>query len=90
MLRLNTLAPKDKPQISVDGIIWHLVKIFGSPCEYSLIRKCEKLVTLIGLYSNQIKVELKEKENLMDCAVQGELIMKFFHALIVWRSLMEN
>lgn len=28
---------------------------------------------LIGLYSNQIKAELREKGNLMECAIQGEL-----------------
>lgn len=48
------------------------MKIFGSPCEYSLIRKCEKLVMLIGSYSNQIKEELREKGTLMESAIQGE------------------
>lgn len=72
-IRLNALIPGEKPHVTVDGIIWHLVKIFGSPCEYSLIRKCERLVMLIGLYSNQIKADLREKGSLMDSAVQGEL-----------------
>lgn len=71
-IRLNALIHGEKPHVTVDGVIWHLVKIFGSPCEYSLIRKCEKLVMLIGSYSNQIKVELREKGTLMESAIQGE------------------
>jgi hypothetical protein len=69
---LNTLIPSStKPNVSVDGIIWHLVKLFGSPCEYSLIRKCEKLVTYIGLWKAEIKSDLRDKETMMECAVQG-------------------
>ncbi|KAG5672294.1 hypothetical protein PVAND_002431 [Polypedilum vanderplanki] len=71
--RLNTLihSANSKPNVNVDCIIWHLVKLFGSPCEYNLIRKCEKLAFSIGLWIPKVKCELKEKENLMECAIQG-------------------
>lgn len=57
--------------ISVDRIIWHLVKLFGSPCEFNLIRKCEKLVGLIGQWKPSLKQLLKEKEISLDNTVQG-------------------
>ena len=78
LIRLNSLVKDNckassysKPNVLVDGIIWHLVKLFGSPYEYSLMKKCEKLVLYIGLWKSEIKCELKEKENLMETAVQG-------------------
>jgi len=77
-IRLNLLlkdnckaGSNSKPSVSVDGIIWHLVKLFGSPYEYNLMKRCEKLVLYIGLWKSEIKCELKEKENLMETAIQG-------------------
>ncbi|XP_070490336.1 uncharacterized protein [Chironomus tepperi] len=76
--RLNQLikdsskgSNNSKPNVSTDGIIWHLVKLFGSPYEYTLMKKCEKLVLYIGLWKSEMKCELKEKENLMETAIQG-------------------
>lgn len=76
--RLNSLlkdnckaSSNSKLNVSVDGIIWHLVKLFGSPYEYTLMKKCEKLVLYIGLWKSEIKCELKEKEKLMETAIQG-------------------
>lgn len=60
-----------KPNVSVDRIIWHLVKLFGSPCDYNLIRKCEKLVSFIGTWKPDMKVLLKEKGDSLESAVQG-------------------
>lgn len=60
-----------KPNVPVDRIIWHLVKLFGSPCEYNLIRKCEKLVGLIAAWKPEIKSLLIHKESSLEGAVQG-------------------
>lgn len=72
LMKDNCIANSNsKSNVSVDGIIWHLVKLFGSPYEYALMKKCEKLVLYIGLWKSEIKCELKEKENLMETAMQG-------------------
>jgi hypothetical protein len=71
--RLNSLMIGSKPNVSVDRIVWHLVKLFGSPCDYNLIRKCEKLVGFIGAWKPEMRVQLREKEASFDSAVQGEV-----------------
>lgn len=60
-----------KPNVSVDRIIWHLVKLFGSPCDYNLIRKCEKLIGFIGAWKPDMKILLKEKGDSLEGAIQG-------------------
>lgn len=60
-----------KPNVSVDRIIWHLVKLFGSPCDYNLIRKCEKLIGFIGAWKPDMKILLKEKCDSLEGAIQG-------------------
>lgn len=70
-IRLNALMVGSKPNVSADRIIWHLVKLFGSPCDYSLIGKCEKLVGFIGAWKPELKTLLKEKESSWERAVQG-------------------
>lgn len=71
-IRLNALMIGSKPNVSVDRIIWHLVKLFGSPCDYNLIRKCEKLVGFIGTWKPEMKSSLKGRESSMESAVQGK------------------
>lgn len=60
-----------KPNVCVDRIIWHLVKLFGGPCDYTLIRKCEKLVGFIGAWKPEMKALLAEREISLESAVQG-------------------
>lgn len=62
-----------KPNVSVDRIIWHLVKLFGGPCDYTLIQKCEKLVRFIGAWKPDLRIQLSERESSMESAVQGWL-----------------
>lgn len=69
--RLNTLMIGSKPNVPVDRIIWHLVKLFGSPCDYNLIRKCEKLIGFIGAWTPEMKSLMKDKETSLESAVQG-------------------
>lgn len=71
-IRLNALMIGSKPNVSVDRIIWHLVKLFGSPCDYNLIRKCEKLVGFIGTWKPEMRSSLKGRESSMESAVQGK------------------
>ncbi|CRK92090.1 CLUMA_CG005657, isoform A [Clunio marinus] len=69
--KLNGLLIGSKPNVHVDRIIWHLVKLFGSPCDYSLIRRCEKLIGLIGIWKPEMKAMLKEREGSFESAIQG-------------------
>lgn len=75
VIRLNMLMIGPKPNVPVDRIIWHLVKLFGSPCDYSLIRRCEKLVGYIGAWKPEIRTSLKDKEGSYDSAVHGKCLV---------------
>lgn len=61
-----------RPDLPVDQIVWHLVKLFGfSAQETGLRQRCSKLVQALGIWKPEIREVLLEKRKRHDMAVQG-------------------
>lgn len=71
--RLNGMDQQSiRPELPVEQIIWHLVKLFGfSAQESGLRQRCSKLVQALGIWQPDIRDVLLEKRKMHDLAVQG-------------------
>uniref|UniRef100_A0A1B0CUS3 Mitochondria-eating protein n=1 Tax=Lutzomyia longipalpis TaxID=7200 RepID=A0A1B0CUS3_LUTLO len=69
--RLTAVLPSPKPDVSVEPVVWHLVKLFGNPHESGLRQRCSKLIESIGTWSPTIRDILRERRRALDQAIQG-------------------
>lgn len=61
-----------RPELPVEPIIWHLVKLFGfSAQEAGLRQRCSKLIQALGIWQPEIRDVLIERRKAHDVAVQG-------------------
>lgn len=61
-----------RPELPVEQIVWHLVKLFGfSAQEVGLRQRCSKLIQALGLWQPEIRDVLLERRKSHDAAVQG-------------------
>lgn len=61
-----------RPDLPVEQIIWHLVKLFGFSAQETGIRqRCTKLVQALGIWQPDIRDVLLDKRKMHDLAVQG-------------------
>lgn len=68
---LNTVAPSPKPDISTEGILWHLVKLFGNAHDSGLRQRCTKLIQSLAIWKPDLRDLLKARQKALDQAVQG-------------------
>ncbi|CAO1426453.1 unnamed protein product [Diamesa hyperborea] len=69
--RLNATVATPKPKIQAEAVIWHLVKLFGSPHESGMRQRCTNLIHAIGIWQPEILDLLKDRRKALDQAVQG-------------------
>lgn len=81
--RLNATVATPKPKIQAEAVIWHLVKLFGSPHESGMRQRCTNLIHAIGIWQPEILDLLKERRKALDQAVQGILIISIRNLLEV-------
>jgi hypothetical protein len=60
-----------------------LVKLFGSPFDYNLIHRCDKIVKFISIYQPELKSHLTEKSSTFENAIQGLFNKQSIELLVI-------
>ncbi|XP_030370855.1 uncharacterized protein LOC115621369 [Scaptodrosophila lebanonensis] len=69
--RLTTLNTTPKPEVPVESVVWHLVRLFANPHESGLKQRCSKLLQSLAQFEPSLRQAVRERRRNFDNAVQG-------------------